>query len=1003
MPWTLGLIFTTCLRIPHRFLVKRYGIQYTWELASTSSFQNQNDYIREWLPQKEEFLRIIMEMEAPPEPRVCSRCEKDGVYRCIDCIYQPLCCTDCCRALHEFNPFHRIQQWTGECFERSALHTLGLSIDLGHSGATCPSRTAADTQNMSNSGRKTPKDMPRHSQLDSEDWEDIADIPLNLQPPVGSKYLTIVDVTGIHYMVMNSCECPNAECFHLQLLRAKLWPSTFQQPSTAFTFAVLDDFLRDNLECGTSAMNYFSKLRRITSGLFPHLVPDRYRELLRVARQWRLIKLCKWNAFRTKNGSANKGDLALFCAACPQPGINVDTKESLDHWKYSHTMVMDGNFKAEHMKERRPHDQVWLMDGQGYMVTYPEYHAYLKATPHITEKSNCSNHKALSHPNADRGKLDSMGIGATACARHGCFYPHSVVDFQKGERQLNMDYSLANALGYNMAGIQNVICFYDVNCSYMKNLRKRVGNSIHIQIPSSVRIVPGIGIWHVHGHKKECYSRYSPLFIKGAGWVDGEIIETLWSMLNVVSTSARGMSAPHRQELLDFQMNDSNFMKMIRQADSLARKLKAARTSAALARAAFAQLDATTSPENRQLWESQEEAAMAQRVDDCTVMDIFESQWSKAPTAHGVELQLLQSYDSSKMPQGAASWLARGLKIQEAEIMLTADRKGIGKNASEVKKLAVARRADRLATDRSTFLADAAMYIGEAAANYAEDNNLAAAPDVGKDSPIVSEDDDGDISVDDIPELQRCPPDPLPLPSALGIAGGIPAELKHLAEIELKLRIGQANDALHGLRLALVDKAVIFRSAVRPARNYSMKTRAWAMIHMAEKSVARQAKIYQMCRRAMVALGAGSEILSRYQELEKGHLTVNTAAFQQNDVPHRQDHLPWFWSIDNPKQTESRSWMSEFYRIHWLRAKAVRDRWEEEEELLISEFQWTANFFKHRAGEWSKLKISNDQPDTRGRSVYAARQQQVYERLAEHCAMKWQAAEVFASTFPSKE
>jgi hypothetical protein len=27
-----------------------------------------------------------------------------------------------------------------------------------------------------------------------------------------------------------------------------------------------------------------------------------------------------------------------------------------------------------------------------------------------------------------------MGVGAAACPRHGCFVPHSVVDFQKGER-----------------------------------------------------------------------------------------------------------------------------------------------------------------------------------------------------------------------------------------------------------------------------------------------------------------------------------------------------------------------------------------------------------------------------------------------------------------------------------------------------------------------------------------------------------------------------------------
>ncbi|KAG1816505.1 uncharacterized protein BJ212DRAFT_1299756 [Suillus subaureus] len=37
--------------------------------------------------------------------------------------------------------------------------------------------------------------------------------------------------------------------------------------------SLLDNFLLDNLECGTSAMNYYSKLRHVTSGMFPYLVP----------------------------------------------------------------------------------------------------------------------------------------------------------------------------------------------------------------------------------------------------------------------------------------------------------------------------------------------------------------------------------------------------------------------------------------------------------------------------------------------------------------------------------------------------------------------------------------------------------------------------------------------------------------------------------------------------------------------------------------------------------
>jgi hypothetical protein len=188
----------------------------------------------------------------------------------------------------------------------------------------------------------------------------------------------------------------------------------------------------------------------------------------------------------------------------------------------------------------------------------------------------------VNQANRSRGKLEATGIGATACARHGCFFPHSTVDFQKGERyvgrwipasvifkpmsyrQVNMDYSLTHAMQHNMDRITRVITFYDINCSYMKKLRARVAGNQFIQISPELEITPGIGIWHVHGHRAECFARYAPLFIPGSGWVDGEIIETLWSMLNIVSGSTRGMSSPHRQELLDFQMNDSNFMKMIR-------------------------------------------------------------------------------------------------------------------------------------------------------------------------------------------------------------------------------------------------------------------------------------------------------------------------------------------------------------------------------------------------------------------------------------------------------
>ncbi|KAI6022172.1 hypothetical protein BKA83DRAFT_4054270 [Pisolithus microcarpus] len=963
----------------------------------------QNDYIHEWIPQMDDFLQILLGLEAPPVPRMCYICQKDGVYRCPDCMHQPLLCTNCCRTMHASHPFHRIQQWTGDFFEDCALHMTGLQLHLGHGGAPCPSASANEPVPLSSQSRhatvgkdgdQAKDDIQDTQAMDDGKWEDVDNIPLHLRPPVGSKYLTIIDVTGVHFVLVQPCQCLNAERYHMQLFLAKLCPSMFDKPSTTFTFSVLDDFLRDNVECGTSGMNYYSKLCQVTSNVFPHLVVDRYWELLRVAWQWRLLKLLKWSGFQDNKNCTKKGDLVIFCAACPQPGINIDPTANLDDsWKYSRTVVMDGNFKVEHMHERRPDDQVWLMDGRGFMVANPPYQAYLKATPHITEKSSCNNHKAISQASASCGKLNSTGVGAMACAWHGCFYPHSVVDFQKGERQLNMDYSLTHALSYNMTGINHVLCFYDINCEYMKNLRRRVDSSDLLHLPPSMRITAGIGMWHVHGHKQECYTWYSLLFIKGSGWVDGEIIETLWSTLNIVSASTHGMTTPHRQELLDFQMNDSNFMKMIRMADSLSWKLKTARASVVLARDVFERFNKAITPDQQRNWGRQEEAALLRCVHDPSVMDVFEIQLKKGQIIYCTqfELQLLEKSPQQGVHHEAASWITRGLAIEQGEIILNIYRKDSSPNPSELKRLTIARRAEKLLAERSRFIADGRIYLQmDDEFERSNESDGRTDPMVGQDTlddeEILSNDGYSNSSVVEVFGRASCN-DPtsscVPLPSKFGSAYCKANMFHHLAEMELELRMGQANDALHGLHLVLADKAVIFRGVVRPAMNYSMRTQAWQMIHSIDTSIKQCAAIYRQCRLAMIVLGAGSEILDRYQELQKSHLSTSAAAFTQGAHDHRGSQLPWFWMIDIPKDTDSKSWLSEFYRIHWLCTKAVKDRWEEENELVTSEFQWVVNFFQHRAKRWNEIYMANKSAGNHGAACYAARQQAVYDRLTE--------------------
>ncbi|KAG1812336.1 hypothetical protein EV424DRAFT_1327116 [Suillus variegatus] len=351
-------------------------------------------------------------------------------------------CTNCCRKEHVRLPFHQISQWTGGFFEES------------WDADDIPGLTAyATEQNEQPTGEQTwiPNDLPtgvlfiKHSK----------------------QITTIVDKSRVHTHKIKYCRCADALTTDIQLCQMGLFLASFAQTKTAFTFQVVDDFWLDNLECGTSAMNYYNKLRRMTTSVFPHLVPDRYHELMRVARQWRQLQLLKWNGFGHESKDRKPGDLALSCPACLQTGINVtlppedkqeetNSKSELPKFSrlYSRSLVMDGNFKNS---------------PQGYGDG--TYKAHLAQANDAVQWSECNNHHAVNQANATRHRLEATGISGCACARHGCFITYAMVNFQKGERQMNMDYAVCEVLKHNASGIQRALTFYDINCQYHKYLR----------------------------------------------------------------------------------------------------------------------------------------------------------------------------------------------------------------------------------------------------------------------------------------------------------------------------------------------------------------------------------------------------------------------------------------------------------------------------------------------------------------------------------------------------
>ena len=388
--------------------------------------------MQEWVQEKRDIYgERILALKAGPCQLQCQQCGLGkAVWRCLDCIGGHTLCVLCCRDIHQYQIFHRVERWNGRFYQKGALWQVGIKLYVGHRGDPCPSTTAnkakephpkkamdgvlhdlSSTLNLQPreilegllkaidsegnqisdhemlnkvadalsqppdslltglraslqaaerhadeveavscaeaavaetegptvlSNESTTRDIPLPENPDEEIWEDEAPEDRHKGPlprvlpraptsdAAGNSFVTLVDTSGFHKLPVVWCTCKgrHLDC-DLQLLDLRLFPaSSTADIKTVFSFRVLDDYRTNNLECKASAYQYHQKLKRTTSYAFPTLVPNRYAELWRLSRQWRNLKVRRHFAIRS-NEDAKRGSMALFCAACPQPGVNL--------------------------------------------------------------------------------------------------------------------------------------------------------------------------------------------------------------------------------------------------------------------------------------------------------------------------------------------------------------------------------------------------------------------------------------------------------------------------------------------------------------------------------------------------------------------------------------------------------------------------------------------------------------------------------------------------------
>ncbi|KAI9428962.1 hypothetical protein H4582DRAFT_1828355 [Lactarius indigo] len=910
----------------------------------------------QWTDMRSRYIHLLLEMEGLTSAPNCSMCTSSMQIKCSDCIGGKYFCKECCLQTHMRSPFHRVSRWTGTHFAPMSLMSIGFKLCFGHDGRPCPLTTrsaslvSVEEEQAHSSGGPQPlsqtlEDMPGISDTLFDFVGDVLDpsegnTRRTRTTMSGNPLITVVNQTGVFDMDVLFCICPNAGANDEQLLQAGIFPSTFKQIETAFTFSVLDDFLADNLECKTTAQQYYSKLQSITNRMFPDHVLNLYKQLLRASRQWRDLK----NRIESGLGhqhtgtSANEGSMAIFCPACPQPGINLP-----DDWRTRYndkpnqlirTFIMDGNFSAEHMRCRTGDTDVPLSAGMAFMANPNSYKAHLHSGQEISQPSTCNTYRAIEQANSSRPHLDVTGIGATACC-HGFFVPTSVVDFQKGERQINMDYSLCKALSYNMGDIPVALVMYDIMCQYGVHFKERVEKSPELSLSSSLQLRTGIGLFHIHGHQDSCLPRFSPSYIPGAKQVDGEIIETLWAPLNNISRSIRGMSLAHRQEVLDAHMNHSNWKKMVRIVPSLLKRWKRMDNGIDLSAEILDTLNARFKKKTKQ-WLKAESHAQSNRHEDPTLMDIYDTVTSKAPSCAEVQQQLISEESGDITAHGQTSWIACGIKIQELQLAIRYQLRAHGLKINTEEAQVIENKRSRLQKLIDIFehqgdsfllhqpLADDSSIVP--LGDYEEYDHM---DDLG-DPEDTDDDHSAHASIRPTPQaldgsgMDATNPEDFPvlLPSSLGWEWCVRHGFQSLAGKEVQLRHAQASESIHGIRLALGFKSALFRTQVRPAHTQQTKTRAWNAIHSVDTNVREHARIYSMARDAYRKLRKAAPIPQDLPKLHSKDLRVATLVLGSQQVGQRNTQQSWIWGFGNTTEDDG-TWMDdcmcsiEFY-IHVL-------------------------------------------------------------------------------------
>ncbi|KAJ7182801.1 hypothetical protein C8R43DRAFT_1116421 [Mycena crocata] len=958
--------------------------------------------LREWAREsREDFLVEMLRMEGRGDHRsydVCPLCSAEKAeYRCTDCLGgDQLICQACIVNQHIQQPLHRVELWNGQFFDPTTLKALGLRIQLGHWTSVNPRCRAPE-------------------------------------PAAGDAFV-IVDDHGVHEVNLDYCGCGGGSKTR-QLLRARLFPATVQAPRTAGTFSVMRRFQLISYESKCSAYEFYHSLARETNNTgVGEPTKDRYHEFLRMAREWENLEMLK-RAGRghdpTGAAGTGLGECALLCPACPHPGKNLppnwkDVPED-QKFLYALFLAMDANFRLKRKDVSSEDADPGLSRGWSFFTEVSAYMAHLADNWDMPqERSTCVAHDAVDQPDKEARGTASSGIGAVDCARHNMKRPNAVGDLQFGERYINIDYMFFKS----MAGtsLDRFFVSYDIACQWHKNIWVRMAkynpeiHYIHDVGKFMTFLVPK---FHLPAHIEACNLNFSFNLTRWVGRTDGEAPERGWANANPLAGSTKEMGPGARRDALDNHFNDWNYKKIIALGRVMLKKMEEAvpemvetaaaltEMESALARAAGG---AESSPvvkwtEMARKWEAPPTAPTepAPVIPEAPPPNPFETVHKDehlAHVRHQLAVEAANREATGKQLEGEVredmhitEMISMGLQLERQQRGLGFDVAATGLHPTTEQRRAMVERTSKMRRKIIAWMAIQHDFFP--AVKVLRQREDAARAKIARTQPIQG------VEVHDIR---------LWLPSGMmrlpGAALAITQLLKDAVDHEYRLRVGQANEALHEIRGRLLVRSALYKRKDARARGVRENMRSNAKLDGLNAEIYQMAEEYRTARGALEVLGVvlgKQDWAVTLKPLAEGDIRgMPRATFADPDrqrgakgkgrkgkrPPKKkkkvEQPLSWIWTSQvNPGDPES---VNEALRIEWAKTRARAMRWAEEVALLEEEMRRIGQFLTWRAGWWTERadgRQREDGPQREGERAYAWQHAKLQTDLCERFETLW--------------